>query len=173
MLLGWAWLAVLAGVLIPIAPVPLPVIGRPAVPAFFTSGHWQRYVTGDESVLSADTLASHGAVQMSWDNATMQGYRMVGGYFVGPDQSGAGQVGPVPRPTAALLTGVALSGRQTDIGAAERAQLAADVRFWHAAIIVLAPGAPNPDALRGTLDRLVGPGLRVDDVWVWDVHTIG
>ena len=36
--------------------------------------------------------------------------------------------------------------------------------------IVLAPGAPHEQDLHATLDELIGPGARVDDVWLWDVR---
>ena len=30
----------------------------------------------------------------------------------------------------------------------------------------------NADALRDTVDQIVGPGHRVSDVWVWDVRDL-
>jgi hypothetical protein len=37
---------------------------------------------------------------------------------------------------------------------------------------VLGPDTGHPDDVRTTLDRLVGPGQRVDDVLVWDVRPL-
>jgi hypothetical protein len=109
---------------------------------------------------------------MNWDNATGQGYRAVGGYFLGPDWSGKGSYGPQTRPTAGLLAGIGYNGGVPRIGGEQREQLRQDVRFWDAGLIVLGPGAPHAGDLRTALDQLVGPGRRVDDVTIWDVSAL-
>jgi hypothetical protein len=171
---GAGWLVLLAAALLPLVPVRLPVAATAPVPAFFTSGDWRHYVSGDGSVLSADTSVWFGGITaMHWDNATGQGYPMVGGYFLGPDADGKGRYGAQERPTAGLLTSVAYDGGVPGIGPAERAQARADLRFWHTAIIVLAADAPHHDDLAATLDQLVGPGRQVDDVLLWDLRGTG
>ncbi len=168
---GAIWLVLVAAALVPLVPVRLPVGPTAPVPAFFTSGDWHRYVTGDQSVLSADTTVWFGGVTaMHWGNAAGDGYRMVGGYFLGPDVTGKGQYGTQERPTASLLGNIVYNGAVPPIGPAEQAQARADLRFWHTAIIVLAPDAPHHDELRDTLDQLVGPAQEVDDVLLWDVR---
>jgi hypothetical protein len=170
---GTAWLAGLALVLLALLPVPVPVQPHPAVPEFFTSGAWRQYVDGDRSVLSADPTVWYGSITaMRWDNATGHGYRMVGGYFLGPDATGKGAYGTVPLPTAALLAGVAWSGGAPAIGPAEREQARADLRTWKAALIVLAPDAPHHDELRAVVDQLVGPGQEAGGVVLWDVRSL-
>jgi dolichyl-phosphate beta-glucosyltransferase len=170
---GVLWLAVLAVALVPILPARLPVTPRPPVPVFFTSGAWRGYVSGDRSVVSADTTVWYGGITaMRWDNTTRHGYRMVGGYFLGPDETGRGTYGAQARPTASLLSGVAYNGGVATVGPAERAQAIVDVRYWRAAIVVLAPDAPHGDDLHATLDELFGPGTRVADVWLWDVRRL-
>ena len=166
------WLLVPLVALLPLFPARLPVTPRPPVPAFFTDGTWRRYVAGDQSVVSADqTVWYGGIVAMRWDNATRLGYRMVGGYFLGPDAGGRGGYGTVPRPTAVLLEGVAYNGGVPVVGPAERAAAAADVRYWRAAAVVLAPDAPHADDLHNTVNLLFGPGRMVSDVWLWDVRS--
>jgi hypothetical protein len=168
----YAWLAALVAVLVPIAPRQLPVTPRPAVPAFFQSGDWRRFVHDGEAVLNADASVWNGGINaMQWDTATRQGYRMVGGYFLGPDWSGRGTYGAQGRPTSDLLSNVAVSGGVPQIGDEQRANLGTDVRYWNLAIVVLAPGAPHWQDLYDTLVRLIGPGRNVDDVWVWDVRS--
>jgi hypothetical protein len=130
-------------------------------------------VRADQAVLNADATVWNGGVNaMQWDTATRQGYRAVGGYFLGPDGAGRGTYGPQGRPTSDLLANVAVGGGVPQIGDAQRANLVQDVRYWNLAIIVLAPGAPHWQDLYTTLGQLVGPGLNVDDVWVWDVRSI-
>jgi hypothetical protein len=167
---GPGWLVLVAAVLLPIAPVPLPTAPTAPVPAFFESGDWRRYVPADRSVVNADTTVWFGGVTaMHWDDATGQGYRMVGGYFLGPDATGKGQYGTVDRPTAAMLGNIVYNGGVPAIGDAERAQARADVTYWRAAIVVLAADAPHHDELQTTLEQLFGPGQPVDDVTLWQV----
>jgi hypothetical protein len=166
---GWVGGLALAVALVPVVPRQLPVAPRPGVPAFFTGGDWRTYLRGDRSVLSADTTWDGNITAMNWDNATGQGYRAVGGYFLGPDWSGKGSYGPQTRPTAALLAGIGYNGGVPRIGDEQREQLRQDVRFWDAGLIVLGPGAPHAGDLRTALDQLVGPGRQVDDVTIWDV----
>jgi len=166
-----AWLALVALVAVPLLPVPLPVQPRPPVPVFFTSGHWRDYVRPGESVLDADTTVWFGGITaMHWGTATDQGVRLVGGYFLGPDPGGTGGYGPVYRPTAALLAEVAWGGPVPSLDDGQRAQVRADLAYWRAAIVVLAPGAPNAAALRDTARELFGTGQVVDDVEIWVVR---
>jgi hypothetical protein len=167
----YAVLAVLAAVLVPIAPRQLPVVPRPAVPHFFTSGDWRRFVGPGQAVLNADTSVWMGGIDaMRWCTATRQEFRVVGGYFLGPDSAGRGTYGPQYRPTSAMLFYVAGGDGVPEIGGQQRADLVDDVQYWDLAIIVLAPGTPHEQDLRATLDELIGPGARVDDVWLWDVR---
>jgi hypothetical protein len=169
--LVWRAVGVLAVAvaLLPVVPRRLPVQPRPAVPAFVTSGDWRRYVVDDRAVLSADTTWGGNVDAMSWANAARQGYRVVGGYFLGPDADGKGSYGPQQRPTAALLAGIGYDGGAVRLTDAQRDQAARDARFWDLGLVVLADGAPHADDLHAVLDQLFGPGERVDDVWLWRV----
>jgi hypothetical protein len=110
---------------------------------------------------------------MDWDNATGQAYRMVGGYFLGPFPDASGNYGPPLRPTAELLINIVQYGASTRITAAQRAAFRADMRYWHAAIVVLSPAAPHYDQLRNVLDQLTGrPAQRVPGALLWDVQTL-
>jgi hypothetical protein len=171
--LGYLALAGVAAALLPIVPIPLPVQPRPPVPAFFTGGDWRRYVSGNQSVVSADTTVWYGGITaMGWDNATRHGYRMVGGYFLGPDPTGKGGYGTQALPTASLLGNVVNGGGVPAINATQRTQLVVDAHYWHAAIFVVTADAPHANDLRTTLDQLIGPGQPVNDVWLWDVRSL-
>ncbi len=167
---GTVWLVALSLAMLPLVPVPVPVTDAPRVPAFFTSGAWRDYVTGDRTVVSADPSVWFGGITaMRWDNATGHGYRMVGGYFLGPDATGRGQYGPALLPTARLLYDVVGGAGRPAIGPPERAQAASDLRSWQAGLVVLAADAPHHDDLRAVLDALLGSGREVSDVVVWPV----
>ncbi len=168
----YAALLALAAALIPVIPRQLPVKPRPVVPAFIASGDWRRYLPAGRTLLSADTTWDGNITAMVWDNKTNQGYRTVGGYFLGPDATGKGGYGPQGRPTTGLLADVGYNGGVRQVTDEQRAQLRQDVAYWRLGLIVLAPDAPHADDLRGTLDQLAGPGRPVDDVWIWEVSTL-
>jgi hypothetical protein len=171
--LRYGWTLVLAAALLPIAPTPVLATRAAPVPAFFTSGQWRSYVRDDQSVFAVDSVFWTGSfITMGWDNATGQDYRMVGGYFLGPHEHGQGDYGPPLRPTAELLIDIVDYGASSRITAAQRAAFRADLRYWHAAIVVLGPDAPHHDELRYVLDQLTGLSARqVPGALLWDVQT--
>jgi len=159
--LRYGWTLVLVAALLPIAPTPVLAERAMPVPRFFTSGQWRQYVHNDQSVFAVDSIFWTGSfTTMGWDNATWQGYRMVGGYFLGPFQHDRGNYGPPLRPTAELLINIVDYGTSSRVTAAQRAAFRADLRFWHAAIVVLSPAAPHYDQLRYVLDQLTGRRAR-------------
>ena len=171
--LRYGWTLVLVVALLPIAPWPVAAERAAPVPGFFTSGQWRQYVPDDDSVFAVDSVFWVGSfTTMDWDNATGQDYKMVGGYFLGPFPGHSGNYGPPLRPTAELLINIVQYGASTRITAAERAAFRADLRYWHAAIVVLSPAAPHYDQLKYVLDQLTGrPARQVPGVLLWDVRT--
>jgi hypothetical protein len=169
--LRYGWAVVLLAALLPIAPTPVLAGHAAPVPGFFTSGQWTRYVPDSQSVLSGNPRGGSAAfTAMGWDNATGQGYRMVGGYFLVPDGHGRGAYGVPGRPTTVLLTDIVRFGGTRQITAAQRAAFRADLRYWHTAIVVLSPYAPHYDELRSALNQLTGePARQVQGVLLWDV----
>jgi hypothetical protein len=167
----YGWAVVLVAALLPIAPTPVLAGHAAPVPAFFTSGQWSQYVHDGQSVLSGNSRGGSASfTAMGWDNATGQGYRMVGGYFLVPDEHGRGAYGAQRRPTTALLTDIVRYGGTRQITAAQRAAFRADLRYWHTAIVVLSPYAPHYDELRSALNQLTGqPARQVQGVLLWDV----
>jgi hypothetical protein len=172
--LRYGWTLVLVAALLPIAPWPVPAERAAPVPGFFTSGQWRQYVPHDDSVFAVDSVFWIGSfTTMDWDTATGQDYRMVGGYFLGPFPGSSGNYGPPLRPTAELLINIVQYGASTRVTAAERAAFRADVRYWHAAIVVLTPAAPHYEQLRNVLDQLTGHRARqVQGALLWDVRSL-
>jgi hypothetical protein len=172
--LRYGWTLVLVAALLPIAPWPVQAARAAPVPGFFTSGQWRQYVGDDQSVFAVNSVFWIGSfTTMAWDDATEQEYRMVGGYFLGPFPGGSGNYGPPLRPSAELLINIVQYGASTRITAAQRAAFRADLRYWHAAIVVLSPAAPHYDQLRNVLDRLTGHRARqVPGALLWDVRTL-
>jgi hypothetical protein len=171
--LRYGWMLVLVAALLPIAPTPVPVKRAAPVPAFFTSGQWREYVRGDQSVLSADVSWDGELAAMDWDDATAQGYRMVGGYFLGPDEHGRGTFGFPNRATVDLFRAVVDHGKNPRITDAQRTAFRADLRYWHSAIVVLSPDAPRYDELRYILNQLTRQQARqVPGALLWDVRAL-
>jgi len=174
--------AAVAVALLPLVPLPVPVTDRTPVPHFISAGTWREYVQPGHTLLPVppplDTLPD-GQRWQATALSTSDGsaFRIPGGFFLGPGgPDGRGQIGPVPRPTYALLRDVALSGRVPPITDLDRTVVREDLRYWGAEIVVLpASGgtgnkwSANHDALLATLTALLGPGTRVDDVWLWRV----
>jgi len=110
---------------------------------------------------------------MRWAVDQNLGFALAGGYFLGPVDGIAGKhamFGAPPRPTAQLFTAVADSGQLPGIGPREREQAMADVRYWHAAVLVLDPRQANSEPLRALVTELIGPAHLVGGVWLWDVR---
>lgn len=172
--LRYGWALVLIAALLPIAPTPVPVKRAVPVPAFFTSGQWRQYVHDDQSVLCGDASPWGGwFTAMDWDDATAQGYRMVGGYFLGPDVHGRGNYGAPNRPTVDLFTAIVYYGGNPQITDAQRTAFRADLRYWHTAIVVLSPDAPRYGELRYVLNQLTGQSARqVPGALLWDVRAL-
>lgn len=169
-------LGVIVLALLPLAPRPLPAAPVAPVPAFFTSGAWRQYVTGDGSVMPAVPTRPNQLTLMRWAASQHNDFRVTHGYFLAPDPASPENYGTLGRPTTPtmqLLLGAAASGRPQQVGEAQRAAARAELAWREVAILVMSPQQVNGDAVRATLDPLVGPGRLVDDLWVWDVRGRG
>ncbi|MGN2634836.1 glycosyl transferase [Nocardia takedensis] len=165
-----AWFAALGLALLPLTPTILPVVERPATPAFFADGTVNRYVDrGSVVVIPPPRPAEAG--QLRWQSAADFGFPLAGGYFVGPTSTDRkGIYGPEFRPTVALLVHAQETGLVPEIGDQQRAEAVTDLNFWRADLLVL-PATRNADVLRSTVTALVGfLPTRVQDVWIWDVR---
>lgn len=177
---GRKWLSAFVVALVPLLPVPLLAEHREPVPPFFTQGIWREYVPSGGVVvpvpLPAD-LTPDGQRWQAYALASGEGeFALPAGFFLGPGgPDGRGRIGPVPRPTDALLDTVARTGKVPPITDTERRQAQDDLRYWRADAVVLADQvsgtnwAVHHDALRRVTAELFGPGERVGGVTVWRV----
>ena len=156
--------------LLPTFPEPLPTADRPAVPRFITAGHWRDCVEPGGVLVPVPLATPKEPWPMRWGTATNAGFSMPEGFFIGPyAPGGEASMGTYKRPTSAMLTQVAKSGKVPAVGERQRQQAQRDIAFWDASCVVLADGAPHEAGLRDTLERLLGPGTRVADAWTWRV----
>ncbi|MFM9373465.1 glycosyltransferase [Streptomyces sp. Da 82-17] len=167
--------AAVAAALVPIVPMPLSTVERVAVPPFIADGTWRRYVdtARGESLVPVPLPDPGNAEALHWQTAAGLGFKVPGGYFNGPwGEERTGIYGAAPRHTSNLLRDVRYSGRAPRLGEAWRRQAAADLAYWKAGALVLAP-QPGAAALRATVRQLLGrDGELVGGVWVWDLPPV-
>ncbi|MFD8868404.1 dolichyl-phosphate beta-glucosyltransferase [Streptomyces sp. NPDC059590] len=165
---GWA--AVVAA-LLPIAPTPFTTADRTPVPSFVADGTWRAHVPEGHTLVPVPLPSPGNAEPLHWQTVAKMGFPIPGGYFngpYGPDRTGI--YGPEPRYTSALFEEVRRTGKVPDIGRKQRRAFRADLDFWRAGAVVLAP-QPGDEALRATLERLLGwRGEWIGGLWVWEVH---
>ncbi|HEY0696644.1 MAG TPA: glycosyltransferase family 87 protein [Micromonospora sp.] len=157
--------------LLPIFPRPLPAMHVDAPPRFITSGAWQRYVPEGRTLVPVPVPSNvHGLSTLRWSALTGHAFPVPGGYFIGPGPDGAGIFGAAPRPTSALIYATMDSDAVPPVTEENRRAALDDLRYWRASVVVLGAG-PDEAVLRQLLTELLGPGQRVDDVWLWDVRS--
>jgi hypothetical protein len=158
---------------IPIVPLPLPTVPVAAVPRFISDGTWRGYVPAGRTLVSVPTTSSFALDGMRWSSAADLEFAIPRGYFLGP---GAGAdrrplYGAVPTWTSIILDQVMLTGVPYVKQPGDEQLLRADLRSWHAAVVVLSPKQAHAEALRTTLEQFLGPAQPVSDVLLWDVRT--
>jgi hypothetical protein len=156
--------------LLPIAPTPLVVSARHPAPRFFATGAWRQQVPEGATVgiLPFSWLGDLDAMQ--WQTEQELRFKIVGGYFLGPDparddkRAGFG-------PGGYYLRSVFSDSREpgTSLTDTERESCLAQLRSWHTDVLVLPESAPNAAALREGAEQILGAGQHVEDVWIWRV----
>lgn len=169
------WAAVILTALLPIAPTPISVSAPhvPPTPAFFTSGHWRTWVPPGGVVLPLPTGWVPYLSAMSWQIDTDLDFHIVGGYYLAPipgDPSQRANFGPDYPPTMRVLRFIGDNGGDMYITDEHREQARGDLRVYGVTTLVLPASHPHAADVRRVVERLVGPGRQVDDVWVWDVR---
>lgn len=164
--------AAVALALLPIFPRPLPAQHVDPPPHFITSGAWRPYVPAGRTLVPVPIPSNvHGLSTLRWSALTGQEFPIPAGYFIGPDVDGFGVFGAPSRPTSMLIYGTMDRGAAPAITEENRRQAVEDLRFWRASVVVLGDH-PSAPALHVLLAGLLGPGQRVDDVWLWDVRSL-
>lgn len=160
---------VVIAALIPIAPTPLATTDRTPVPTFISSGAWRQCVPDGGVLVPVPLPTPLQPDVMRWAAQADDRFAIPQGFFIGPyGPGGLSSIGTYPRPTSQLLAEVARTGVVPPITSRIRRQASADLAYWRADCVALAPGA-NATALRQTLDLLLGPGQRVADTWTWPI----
>lgn len=168
------WVPAVAAALLPLTPTPIRVVPVAPVPAFVAEGGWRPLVPPGRTVVAVPPVTGAAlSPVMLWSARTGLSFDAPGGYFIGPSgpDDPAARWGAPDRPTAVLLRRVAETGVTPVLGEADRRQAVEDLRHWRAAVVVLGR-LPNGDAVRRTVDDLLGAGRPVDGGWLWDVRPV-
>ncbi|WP_436971197.1 hypothetical protein [Micromonospora chersina] len=161
--------------LLPIAPMPLRVTTRPAVPKFITADRWRHYVGPDQTLVAVPVPAMGNTDPMRWAASTDLAFKIPGGYFLAPRNGvtgDPGRFGGRPSGIGELLAEVEATGRTPKLDDRQRRRFLDELRHWRAAIVVLPLTEQNAEPLRRTVEQLVGPARQELDVWLWDVRTL-
>jgi hypothetical protein len=95
------------------------------------------------------------------------------GYFMGPVNPPTDDTGSWMAPrryTSDLLWAVREYGQVPALTEANRRQVAADLTYWRAAVVVLVPDSRNGAALQAVLTDALGPPQLIGGTQVWDVR---
>jgi hypothetical protein len=166
---------VLAMVLGPLTPTPLPVFPRPYVPPFFTTAMYKDHIPRDGVVLGVPPGWSPNLHSMQWQTAADLDFRIFGGYYLAPnpnDPERVAMLGPVYPPTMTMLSQVAEQGARVNVTPEVRAQAATDFRSIGVTTLVLPAHHWRAEDLRTVVDGIAGPGELVGGMWVWDVRPL-
>jgi hypothetical protein len=167
------WLTLLVVALATLLPIPISTVAETPAPAFIASGTWKNYVAANQTLVSVP-LPQEGAVDgMFWAADDDLAIQLPRGYFLGPDPAHGKMAifGAPDRPTATLLETVEEDNRPAVVHSGDRKAAIADLRYWHAAVVIQVPGAQSDKALRATLTDLLGFKPKYSGgVWVWDVR---
>lgn len=164
------WAAALACALLPVAPTPLVHYPQPETPKFFASGHWRDYLAEDRT-LTTIPFPSPNDHTMRWAAEDQLDFRIPRGYFLGPEPGTKNGIWGAPgRPTSSLIDKISYRGKGRQITDKQRRQAKEDFEYWETGLVVL-PSHPHERILLTTMEQLIGPATRVDDVWIWQLPT--
>jgi hypothetical protein len=158
---------VILAALLPLLPTPLPTVSRPAVPRFYSEGHWRACAPAGGVIVPVPPATPPAPEPMRYAVAADAAFGMPEGFFIGPyGRYGGASVGTYKRPTSVLLADVTKTGKARDVNDTDRALARRDLAVWRADCVVLTETAHRAE-LQTTLERLLGPGEKISDATVW------
>jgi hypothetical protein len=164
--------------LVPLAPTPLATTVMDPVPGFVSSGAWRQYVDQDHTVVSLPLPDSSYPDPLRWSAVTGQDMRIAGAYALLPNDNPLDPTdrtalfSPPWRPTSGLMASIRMGNPIPQITDARREMTLADLRYWRAGVVVLAPQEHDIDMLRVMSEILRFPPTWQQGAWVWDVRSL-
>jgi hypothetical protein len=140
------------------------------VPTGWQAAFGRLRLTPDARVLVVPIPILRCTAAMRWQADTGVPGSLIGGYFLGPDQTGQATFSPGPTTLAARYLDQLWEGG-TPSGSSFTAQLRSDLAYWRPAAIVAVTSVGSP--LEHVLAALVGPPtFRVARVLVWRLQLV-
>ncbi|HET9517204.1 MAG TPA: hypothetical protein VFO77_05725, partial [Actinoplanes sp.] len=173
-----AMIVAVAMALVPLAPTPLLTEPMDRVPGFVTSGAWRAYVDDQHTVVTLPLPDSNYPDPLRWSAYTGHEMRIAGAYALLPNSDPLDPTdrtalfSPPWRPTAGMMTSIRNGSPPPKVTDPRRDMTLADLRFWRAGVIVLAPQDRDVQLRRAMTDILRRDPVRVDGAWVWDVRDL-
>jgi hypothetical protein len=167
------WTVLVAVALLPLTPRPLAAAPTPPVPQFFTSGTWRLYVESDGAVMAVPPTKDIQLAGMRWSASQRGDFKVTDGYFLAPDPASPERYGTLARPVTPmhkLIIDAYFTDTPSTVTDADRTYARDELARRGVDAIVMVADQPRGEAVRITVDALVGPGQRVGDVWVWDLR---
>ncbi len=164
--------------LLPLAPTPLPIREMAPVPEFVTAGTWRQYVDDRHTVVTLPLPDGAYPDPLRWSAVTGHEMRIARGYFLGP---GFNPMNPDDRtaifsapwrPTDGMFAAIRDDKATPRISDARRAMTLQDLRYWRAAVVVLAPQQRDFEMRDAMSDILGFQPTWKQGVWVWDVRKL-
>ena len=155
--------AVLA--VLPLIPLPFAVTPLTPVPAGWQAAFARLRLAPGARVLVVPIPDNHFSQPMRWEADTGEPASMIGGFFLGPSQSGQTKVSPGPAGADALYLDPLWTGKTPSVRRS-LAQIRADIATWRPAAVidVLRRQSRLGPVLAGLLGR---PAFRVGQLLVW------
>jgi hypothetical protein len=162
-----AHLAIAVAVLavLPLTPLPYAVAAPTPVPAGWQAAFARLRLAPGARVLVVPIPEEHFTQPMRWQADTAEPASMIGGYFLGPNQSGQTKVSPGLAGTDAQYLDPLWTGKAPSVHWSP-AQLRADVAYWHPAAVI--DVLHRRSRLGSVLTALFGrPAFKVGRLLVW------
>ncbi|HEX2772582.1 MAG TPA: hypothetical protein VHN18_09165, partial [Micromonosporaceae bacterium] len=174
----FAAVTVLAMALLPITPTTLPTHRIEPTPAFISSGEWRRYVDGGRTVVTLPLPDGSYPAPIRWSAQTGHEMRIPRGYFLAPKNDPRRPYDRTAlfsariRATSLYFDKIRQDGKVPVVTPKRQADAVADLRYWQAAVVILAP-QQNDDQMRAAMTQLtrIKP-TQEGGVWVWDVRKL-
>ena len=173
-----AMITAVAMALVPLAPNPVQSVPMAPIPGFVTSGAWKPYVAGGHSVVTLPLPSSGYPAPLRWSAMTGLDMQIAGAYALLPTQSAvnpddhSATFGPPWRPTSGLMESIKEGNPIPEITDTRREMTLADLRYWKAGVIVLAPQTRDIEMLRAMTEILGFEPTWDGGAWIWDVRKL-
>ena len=166
----WTAVVVVVIALLPLVPRALPVIDRPPLPDFITTGRWHDCVPQGGVMVPVPPPTPGNPNTMRWPTYANGAFGVPEGFFLGPyGKDGTTSMGTWSRSTAALWRKVWETGEMPQIDDEQRQRTREDLEFWKADCVVV-PNYGRQTELVKVTTELLGPGEAIGDVWVWRIR---